>query len=174
MAYEIINSSPDYCFIPFGTGILYENILNISRKEVSSLKHDPRFKGNVKTLRNCNFIGYIPKAKTDQLYSQQITNYFKLLHYSAFFHKTDLSGLYSPNLTQWIRLYRSEGFCGKKSDVHLLKESYLSKAMKLAEKQGITCNSVGIAGLALMLQLKNSLPKNKKYLVVNTGNSMPK
>jgi len=29
MSYEIINSSPEYCFIPFGTGNLYENILNL-------------------------------------------------------------------------------------------------------------------------------------------------
>jgi cysteine synthase len=32
LSYEIINSSPDYCFIPFGTGNLFENILNINRK----------------------------------------------------------------------------------------------------------------------------------------------
>jgi len=29
MSYEIINGSPDYCFIPFGTGNLFENVLNI-------------------------------------------------------------------------------------------------------------------------------------------------
>ena len=28
MSYEIINNNPDYCFIPFGTGNLYENVLN--------------------------------------------------------------------------------------------------------------------------------------------------
>lgn len=43
MSYEIINNSPDYCFIPFGTGHLYENILNINKKEVTAKKHDPRF-----------------------------------------------------------------------------------------------------------------------------------
>jgi threonine synthase len=41
--------------------------------------------------------------------------------------------------------------------------------MNLAESQGINCEPSGIAGLALMMQMRNSLPKNKKYLIVNTG-----
>ena len=44
MSYEILNSSPDYCFMPFGTGTLYENVININKREVSSKRHDPRFK----------------------------------------------------------------------------------------------------------------------------------
>src|SRR3989338_4469631 len=54
MSYEIINSSPQYCFIPFGTGNLYENILNITKREVSTENHDPRFYGRVSILRRCN------------------------------------------------------------------------------------------------------------------------
>jgi len=41
--------------------------------------------------------------------------------------------------------------------------------MEIAELQGINCEPSGIAGLALMLQMKDRLPKNKKILVVNTG-----
>lgn len=29
----------------------------------------------------------------------------------------------------------------------------------------------GIAGLALLLQLQKKLPRNKKYLIVNTGHT---
>ena len=75
MSYETINNSPDYCFVPFGTGNLYENILNINKKEVSTQNHDPRFKGKVEILRKCNFIGATtnnPKSKADKLYSPHL------------------------------------------------------------------------------------------------------
>lgn len=152
MSYEILNSSPDYCFIPFGTGNLYENILNINKREVSTQHHDPRFNGNVSRLRNCNFLGATtnnPKTKADKLYSPHLP----FVHYDE----------------QWIRLYRYSGFCGLESNVHLLKEEYLDKASELAETQQITCEASGIAGLALLLQMKQKIPKNKKMLIINTG-----
>ncbi len=152
MSYEIINSSPEYCFIPFGTGNLYENILNINKKEVSTENHDPRFKGNVETLRKCNFLGATtnnPKSNADKLYSPHLP----FVHYDE----------------QWIRLYRSAGFCGPGSNVHIVRESYLDRAVEIAESQGINCEASGIAGLALMLQMKEKLPKDKKMLIVNTG-----
>jgi hypothetical protein len=152
LSYEIINNSPDYCFIPFGTGNLYENILNINKHEVSSKHHDPRFKGDVEILRKCNFLGVTtnnPNSKAEKLYSPHLP----FVHYDE----------------QWIGLYRTCGFCGPESDVHLLKEEYLDEAIKLAKLQKINCEPSGISGLALMLQLKNRLPKDKKILIVNTG-----
>ncbi len=152
LSYEIINSSPDYCFIPFGTGNLYENILNINKKEVSTSHHDPRFKGSVEKLRKCNFMGATsnnPKTKASKLYSPHL----------PFVHLDE----------QWLKLYKSSGFCGQESNVYLIGENYLDKALAIAEKQGVQCEPSGIAGLALMLQLKNKLPKNKKMLIVNTG-----
>ncbi|MFA4873360.1 MAG: PLP-dependent lyase/thiolase [Patescibacteria group bacterium] len=152
MSYEILNSSPDYCYIPFGTGNLYENILNINKREVTTNQHDPRFRGNIKILRQCNFIGATsnnPKTKADKLYSPHLP----FVHYSE----------------QWIKLYRYAGFCGPDSDVLLIKESYLDKAIELAHSQGVNCEPSGIAGLAVMLQMKGTLPRNKKMLIVNTG-----
>jgi len=152
MSYEIINNSPDYVFIPFGTGNLYENILNVNKREVSTKIHDPRFKGDVEVLRRCNFLGVTtnnPNSKADKLYSPHLP----FVHYDE----------------QWIRLYRAAGFCGPQSDVHLLKEEYLDEAIEMAESQGINCEPSGISGLALMLQLRNELPKDKKMLIVNTG-----
>lgn len=152
LSYEIINNSPDYCFIPFGTGNLYENILNVNKKEVSTKNHDPRFKGEVKILRKCNFLGATsnnPRTKAEKLYSPHLP----FVHYDE----------------QWIRFYRYAGFCGPESDVHLLKEEYLEQAIALAESQGVNCEYSGIAGLALMLQIKSKLPKDKKILIVNTG-----
>lgn len=152
LSYEIINSSPDYCFIPFGTGNLYENVLNINKKEVSRENHDPRFKGDVNTLRACNFMGATsnnPKSKADKLYSPHLP----FVHYDE----------------QWIKLYRYAGYCGFKSNVYIIEENFLDDALKIAESENINCEPSGIAGLALMLQMKDKLPKDKKMLIVNTG-----
>ena len=152
MSYEIINNSPDYCFIPFGTGNLYENVLNINKKEVSTQQHDPRFKGKVEVLRKCNFLGATtsnPNSKADKLYSPHLP----FVHYDE----------------QWIRLYRHAGFCGPESEAYLIKENYLNDALEIAESQGINCEPSGISGLALMLQMRNKLPKNKKMIIINTG-----
>lgn len=152
LSYEIINNSPDYVFVPFGTGNLYENILNINKKEVSSRIHDPRFKGNAKILQKCNFLGATsnnPNTKAMKLYSPHLP----FVHYDE----------------QWIRLYCYAGFCGPESNVYLLKEGFLDKALAFAKSQNINCEPSGIAGLALLLQMKDKLPKNKKILIVNTG-----
>lgn len=34
MGYEILNNSPDYCFIPVGTGILFSKVLELNKLEV--------------------------------------------------------------------------------------------------------------------------------------------
>jgi hypothetical protein len=75
MSYEILNNSPDYCFIPFGTGILFSKVLEVNKIEVERRKHDPRFHGNVNILRNCNFMGATtknPKSKADKLYAHYL------------------------------------------------------------------------------------------------------
>jgi hypothetical protein len=152
LSYEIINNSPDYCFVPFGTGNLYENILNITKKEVSTKNHDPRFKGNVQTLKKCNFFGATtnnPLSKAKKLYSP----YLPFVHFNE----------------QWIKLYRYAGFVGKLSDVHVFKEKYLLEAITLLENQNISIESSAAAGLALFLEMKNKIPKNKKILIVSTG-----
>lgn len=152
LSYEIINSSPDYCFIPFGTGNLFENILNINKKEVSTNNHDPRFKGNLEKLKKCNFLGATtnnPKSKANKLYSPHL----------PFVHYDD----------QWIRLYKYSGFCGPNSNVYLLKEKFLDKAIKIAQELKINHEPSGMAGLALLLQMKDKIPKTKKILIVSTG-----
>lgn len=152
LSYEIINNNPEYCFIPFGTGNLYENVLNITKKEVSTFNHDPRFQGNVKILRKCNFLGATvnsKKSKADKLYSPHLP----FVHFDE----------------QWIRLYRYAGYCGEISDVHVLQEKFLDAAMEIASSQRINFEPSGIAGLGLLLQMKNKIPRDKKILIVNTG-----
>jgi hypothetical protein len=152
LSYEILNSSPEYCFIPFGTGNLFENILNINKKEVSTKNHDPRFKGNLDILTRCNFMGVTtnnPKSKADKLYSPHLP----FVHYDE----------------QWIRIYRYAGYCGSESNVYLLKEKYLDKAMEIAKANKINFEPSGISGLALLLQMGNKISKDKKILIVSTG-----
>jgi hypothetical protein len=152
LSYEILNFSPEYCFIPFGTGNLYENILNVNKKEVSSGQHDPRFSGDTNILRSCNFIG----ATTNNLRSKAVK-------------------LYSPHLPfvhfdeQWIQIFKYGGYCGTRSDVIVVQEKFLEQAISLAEKNNITCEPSGIAGLAVFLQIKDEVPKDAKILIINTG-----
>jgi hypothetical protein len=92
LSYEIISISPQYCFVPFGTGNLFENIMNINRREVTTDDHDPRFSGKVEILRNCHYIGATtnnPKSLATKLYSPHL----------PFVHFDD----------QWLRLYIQAG-----------------------------------------------------------------
>lgn len=152
LSYEIINSSPDYCFIPFGTGNLFENILNINKKEIGTQNHDPRFSGDINKLRYCNFMGATtddPRSKADKLYSPHLP----FVHYDE----------------QWIRLYRQAGFCGKDSGVFIVQEEFIIQALSIAKEQNINCEASGIASLGLLLQMKGAMPNDKKILIVNTG-----
>ncbi|MAE49960.1 hypothetical protein CMI48_03980 [Candidatus Pacearchaeota archaeon] len=152
MSYDVINKNAEYVFVPFGTGNLYENILNVAKKEVNAEKHDPRFRGDVEVLRKCNFIGATtnnPKSKADKLFSPHLP----FVHYDE----------------QWIGFYRAAGYCGPESNVYPLQEKFLDQALELAESQGIDCEPSGIAGLALLLQMADRVPKDAKILIVNTG-----
>src|SRR3989344_4475839 len=150
LSYEIIGSSPDYCFIPFGTGQLYENILNINKKEVSTNFHDPRFSGNVETLRNCNFIGATTNNKESKVAEKLYSPHLPFVHYDE----------------QWIKLYKQAGFCGEQSTVYNLEERFLDEAIKIAKKEKVECEPSGIAGLAMLLQMKGHVPKDAKILII--------
>ncbi|MBI2107319.1 pyridoxal-phosphate dependent enzyme [Candidatus Woesearchaeota archaeon] len=152
MSYEIINSNADFVFIPFGTGQLYENVLNIVKKEICYSVKDPRFLGDKKILKNTSFLGATtsnPRSKADKLFAP----FLPFTNYSQ----------------QWIRYYKHTGMTGKNSDVYQIQEKHLDKAIEIAKAQGISCEPSGIAGLALMLQMRSKLPNNMKMLIVNTG-----
>ncbi len=152
LSYEILNNSPEYCFVPFGTGTLYVNIMNVNKREISSEQSDPRFSGNTDILRQCNFMGATtsdPKSHAEKLYSPHLP-----------FVSFD---------EPWLRMYREAGFCGPESDIYIFQERHLEEAGTLLQGQGVNCEPSGAAGLALMLQIKDRLPRDKKMLIVNTG-----
>jgi hypothetical protein len=153
MSYETINNNPDYIFLPFGTGNLYENLLKVIKHEVSTPEHDSRFKGNVKSLQECHVIGATTNDPSSKAAEKLYSPHLPFAHFDE----------------QWIRLYKYAGYCGGQSGIHAIREKFLDEAINLAEAQGIRCEPSAIAGLALMLQMKDQLPKNKKILIVSTG-----
>jgi len=152
LSYEIINSDAEFIFVPFGTGQLYENIINIVKKELNYKVNDPRFKGSMEILKKTSILGATttnPKSKADKLYAP----FLPFANYSK----------------QWIKFYRYTGLTGEMSQVYDLEEKYLDEAIKIANEQKINCEPSGIAGLGLLLQIKDKIPKDKKILIVNTG-----
>lgn len=155
MSYDIINQNADYVFVPYGTGHLFENIVSVAVREASiRLFHDRRYSGDPKHLRSINFIGSStnrPDTKADKLYSPHLP----FVHFDI----------------NWMQTAKQKGYLGEESDVLVFQERYLDEAMTIAEKNQVVCEPSGIAGLAMMLQLKKKLPKDKKMLIVNTGKS---
>lgn len=155
MSYEIINENADYVFIPYGTGHLFENIVSVAVREASTrLFHDKRYRGNTKQLADMNFIGATtnsPDTVADKLYSPHLP----FVHFDI----------------NWIQTAKQKGYMGNNSNVFIVQEQYLKKAMKVAEQNGVTCEPSGIAGLAMMLQSEDIYPRHKKMLIVNTGKS---
>ncbi len=155
MSYEIVNQEPDYCFVPFGTGDLFINILNIVKKEYfNSFLHnsDPRFSGSVERLKNCNFFGATTSNKDtilDKLYSSFLPTY--------------------NDYIKFINELISYSCVGSKTSIKHLEESFVKQAIDLANNQKLTFEPSGIAGLALLLQIKREIPRDAKILIVNTG-----
>lgn len=154
LSYEILNGSPDYCFIPFGTGDLFINVLIIAEREFNNriFKHDPRFRGDINVVSRCQFIGATSRTANTRL--------DKLFSY----HLPSLND-YNEYLSSLIENRR----IGSGSSILDVEEEYIEEALELARRLNITCEPSGIAGLALLLQTKPDIPKDAKILVVNTG-----
>lgn len=151
LSYEILNQSPDYCFVPFGSGDLLRNLLLTSKTELEAENPSKRFFGNKRVLKNCHFLGattYNKKSQMDKIFSPPT------FHPGRDFHE-----------------YLKEYECGDLTDVYEVDEEYVKKAVELAEEKGFTCEPSGVAGLALFLEKKEtfSIPKNKKIVIINTG-----
>jgi threonine synthase len=58
---------------------------------------------------------------------------------------------------------------GRRSSICFVKERFVDEAMDLAANQGINGEPSGLAGLALLLQMRDKLPRDKRILIVNTG-----
>ena len=153
MGYEILNENADFVFIPFGTGIIFRKVLELSKMEISSFGHqDPRFKGNSKKLQQCSYLGatsYLHDTKADKLYAP--FRPFKLID------------------GDWVKFYKRAAYCGPFTEILGVEEEFIIEGYKMAREKGINCEHSGAAGLALLLQLQDKIPHDKKILIINTG-----
>lgn len=153
LSYEVLNLNPQFCFMPFGSGELFKNILEINQREINNKKISKRFFGNKEILGNCCFVGARAKSKDTKM---------KMLY--AKFNK------FSQEDFQY---YFNHGACSKLSRVEYVNEEggYLKEAINIANDNHIICEPSGIAGLAMFLQLKDELgiKKDDKIVIINTG-----
>lgn len=153
MSYEILNNNPEYVFMPFGTGDPFNNVLSIATFELLADNPDPRFQGRKKdVLRKCNYLGATtnnPNSKLDKLYSA---------------YRSQLKHI-QRNIQKSLAL----NFCGSRTSIIEVEEEFVDDAIDFASQNGIECEPSGAAGLALFLQLKNTIPKGSRVLIVNTG-----
>jgi hypothetical protein len=154
LSYEILNESPQHCFIPFGTGDLFVNVLIIAEREFNNriYKHDPRFRGAINVISQCNFYGSTTRnsnSRLDKLFS---------------YHLPSLKDYYD-----YINSLISNQRIGQNSSILELEEEFIEEAIGLAQRQGIACEPSGIAGLALLLQNRVDIAADDKILIVNTG-----
>jgi threonine dehydratase len=154
LAYEILNCNADHIFIPVGTGDLYVNVLTVLRDELMGVTNDRRLAGGSETIEGIEVYGATSedrKTKMDKLYAH-----------------------YRPTLVEAQRVVdemRDRGFCGAASNIYNVRESIVAEALKVARTNGVRCDESGIAGLSLLLQLKEEghFQGDGRILVVNTG-----
>ncbi|MEK6945923.1 MAG: pyridoxal-phosphate dependent enzyme [Nanoarchaeota archaeon] len=152
LSYEILNNNPEYVFIPFGTGQLYENVLNTSKLILNSKSVDKVYTGNKKAIKKCNFFGATTNFKK--------TKAVKL--FAPFRPFTSISN-------DVVRLYSLRGLCGNKSKIYEVEEKYIEEAYDFFKKSNINAEHSAVAGLALLCQIKNIIPKDAKILILSTG-----
>jgi len=153
MSYEILNLNPQYCFIPFGSGDLYKNILEIIHRELMSKKSSKRFFGNKDILQKCAFLGARAKSKNTE---------FKMLY-------SEYNALEAKDM----KYFYDKGTCSKDSNIYYIdeKHDYYSRAKSVANANNLTYEPSGIAGLVLFFQVLEELkmPPEAKIVIVNTG-----
>ena len=153
MSYEILNEDAEYVFVPFGTGNIFRKILEVTKNELSSFgKHDPRYRGSLDALRKTHFLGATstnPDTAADKLYSPFLP--FPFIN------------------DDWIKFYKRAAYCGALTGVYPVEEDYILSAYELATKLGVRCEPSGSAGLGLLTQLSDKIPRDSKILIINSG-----
>ena len=166
LAAEILDQNPDYCFVPVGSGLLLENILHKAKDEIQAKGNGACFFAEAQKIKNCTFYGS-RAAKSDTI--------------------TLLDKLYAkytePNIN--LDLYKGE-YCNRKTAIVDVRDNYVRKAIKLTgisernlrlsrrneyqiNEHFVIAEPSGLAGLALFLQLEDSIPKDSKIVIVNYG-----
>jgi len=138
-------------------GIFESYIKNGGTKSISDFNSflnnpDPRFYASIKNLSNCNFIGarsVYKKTILDKLFSS-----------------------YLPTFNEYVSFIdelKSYSCIGEKTQIEIINEKYVDEAINIMTKQNIIFEPSGIAGVVMLLQMKDTIPKDKKILIINTG-----
>lgn len=154
MSYEILNVEPSVVIVPFGSGELFTNILNVSRNEVVFGKNDSRFLGTASIIRRCKFFGITT--------SNPNSKYFKLCSY--FFNVNKFN-------TEQMSLYKRLDVCHPESRVVDLSDDFFDEAKDLLSRFGVKAEDSSVAGLAFYLENQQKFDNERKVLIVNTGRS---
>jgi cysteine synthase len=149
---EILRQEPQHIYVPFGTGDLFANIVYFIESETTS-RHlvDPRLISACR--KGINVHGATtdePRSRMDKLYAK-----------------------WRPTLRELrkkIKRLKNGGILGGASEIETVDDKFVEPAMKYAESNGIPTEESGIAGLALLMQHRESKHRKRgKILVVNTG-----
>lgn len=156
LSYEVFNHNPNYVFVPYGSGHLYENIVHIGRLLRENLYSDPVYTGNSDTIKNCHIIwatSYYSKTRAQKLYS----------HFRPFVQWS----------SDYIRLLKARWLCGWQSNIRSFQEKYLEEAYTILKANDIQAEYSAAWWLALALQMRDhgNIDTGKKIIVVNTGKS---
>jgi hypothetical protein len=152
LSYEILNQSCTHVFVPVGTGDLFVNLLTILRDEILNIANDKRLHVGVNDITDINIYGATSedsKTGMDKLYAP-----------------------YRPTLQEARELVdncKAQDICGTESGIYNIDEKYVVEAMNIARQYSLATEPSGMAGLALFLSKRDSIPIDSPVLVVNTG-----
>lgn len=152
LSYEILNQNPSVLIVPFGSGELFTNILNINRKECLLLKGDNRFTGDVEKLKNCKFYGVTtlnPNSK-----------YFKLCSY---FFNCDVFN------NEQMSMYKRLNVCHEDSKVVSISDDYFEEALEMCKSFNLETEASSLAGFAYYIEMQHKFKNEEKIIIVNTG-----
>ncbi len=155
--HEVFNLRPDFIFIPYGSGRLYENYITWQEKSIRNIIEgikDPRLKIGIEDLIKISIVGAKPrKIKTSK--ANKLTRAYLPFR---IFEEED------------ILILNKLKFTGKVTGIYYVEEEKIEVAHKLINKY---CESEYSAstGLALYMKMYNKwkITQNKKVIVINTG-----
>lgn len=169
LAWEIINTSATYIFMPYGSGDLYYNVLKRLDKEIHHLLHETNQLLYVKPERLGEIIligSTIGKNNTGNDESiKMITDQFDKL-YSPYFGENN-------NIKLCEKIVKKGNVNKKCQIVDLTSENIelLEDAKKIMAENRIDSENSGLSGLLTFLSKKDELEikPEDKVLIVNTG-----
>ncbi|MDP7017864.1 MAG: hypothetical protein QGG36_18815 [Pirellulaceae bacterium] len=142
---EILCQTPDYIFLPYGSGKLFSEILHMlqSIQSVDTTLDPIRLSTSKRReLRWCRVLGATtkdPDSPADKLFARHRPQR----------QRHDLQ----------LRYYKSSGFCGNESNIEHICEESLGEAHRMLNAAGVDSEHSGSARLALFLEKRDRISR---------------